>query len=212
MPWKEATAMSLRWEFVQQARQEGANVSQLCRHFGIARKTGYKWLRRYEAMADAATGPPDRSRRPHSSPAQTPLSVEEAVLAVRQQHPVWGGRKIRAYLARSDDIHVPAASTITAILRRHGQLDEAESAKHRAYQRFEMEQPNQLWQMDFKGYFPLIMGGRCHPLTVLDDCSRFLVGLQACPDETHRTVQERLTAIFRRYGLPQRMLMDNGSP
>lgn len=212
MPWKEATAMSLRIEFVELARQEGANVSQLCRAFGISRKTGYKWLGRYVTGRDAAASLADRSRRPRASPRQTPGKVEEAVLAVRQQHPAWGGRKIRACLARSDFGSLPAASTITAILRRHGQLNAAESAKHRAYQRFERDQPNELWQMDFKGYFPLMAGGDCHPLTVLDDCSRFLVGLRACPDEQQHTVQEHLTAMFRVYGLPDEMLMDNGSP
>lgn len=212
MPWKEATAMSLRCEFVELARQEGANVSWLCRSFGIARKTGYKWLRRYGSASEAAAGLADRSRRPHFSPTRTPERVEEAVLEVRQLHPAWGGRKIRAYLVRRDFAQVPAASTITAILRRHGLLDPAESCKHRPLQRFEMEEPNELWQMDFKGYFAFPLGGRCHPLTVLDDCSRFLVGLEACPDERHHTVRERLAVIFRQYGLPERMLMDNGPP
>ena len=212
MPWKEATAMSLRSEFVQLARQEGANMSRLCRSFGIARKTGYKWLRRSAFAREPAESLTDRSRRPHYSPRRTPASVEEAVLEVRKHHPAWGGRKIRATLVRSHTVLVPAASTITAILRRHGQLDPAESRKHRPYQRFEMEESNELWQMDFKGYFPLPMGGYCHPLTILDDCSRFLIGLQACPDQRQHTVKERLTAIFRQYGLPKRMLMDNGAP
>jgi transposase InsO family protein len=97
-------------------------------------------------------------------------------------------------------------------LRRHGELDPEESAKHRPCEQFEMEQPNQLWQMDFKGYFPLTCGGYCHPLTVLDDHSRYLLGLQACPNETHTTVQSQLSAIFHCYGLPERILVDNGSP
>jgi transposase InsO family protein len=107
---------------------------------------------------------------------------------------------------------VPAASTITAILRRNAKLDPEESSKHTAYQRFEHEESNELWQMDFKGYFALEAGGYCHPLTVIDDHSRFLVGLKACGDQTFETVQRQLTAIFQQFGLPERMLMDNGSP
>jgi transposase InsO family protein len=87
----------------------------------------------------------------------------------------------------------------------------SESAKHRAWQRFERQAPNELWQMDFKGHFPL-REGRCHPLTVLDDHSRFSLGLEACGDERTQTVQQRLTKIFRHFGLPERMVMDNGAP
>jgi len=137
--------------------------------------------------------------------------MEAAILGVRESHPSWSGYKIKANLRRKGWEGLPAHSTITEILRRHGQIDPQESSKHRPLQRFEMEQPNQLWQMDFKGHFAL-QAGRCHPLTVLDDHSRFLLGLRACPDETNRTVKEQLSDIFRQYGLPERMLMDNGSP
>lgn len=106
---------------------------------------------------------------------------------------------------------VPAASTITDILRRHGRLSEDEASKHKAWTRFEHEAPNQLWQMDFKGHFPMGQG-RCHPLTVLDDHSRFSLGLIACSNERTETVQRGLTSLFRRYGLPDRILADNGSP
>jgi transposase InsO family protein len=210
MPWKETTAMSLRTEFIQLAGLAGANLSQLCRRFGISRKTGYKWLKRYREEGESGLG--DRSRRPHHSPGRSGEKLEAMIVGVRQEHPAWGGRKIRAYLERKGQVQLPGASTITAILRRNDQLEAEEAVKHRAFQRFEKEQPNQLWQMDFKGYFALEEGGYCHPLTVLDDHSRFLLGLKACPNETSRTVQEQLSGIFRCYGLPERMLMDNGSP
>lgn len=210
MPWKEATPMSLRSEFIHLAELEGANISELCRRFEISRKTGYKWLKRYREEGES--GLADRSRRPHHSPRRSPAGVEKVVLEARQEHPAWGGRKIRAHLQRRGHSQLPSASTITEILRRNDQIDVEESLKHRSFQHFEMEQPNQLWQMDFKGYFALEEGGYCHPLTVLDDHSRFLVGLKACPNETSRTVQEQLCSIFRCYGLPERMLMDNGSP
>jgi transposase InsO family protein len=134
------------------------------------------------------------------------------VVGVRRKHPAWGGRKIKAYLERNGHRLLPSPSTITEILRRNEQIDAEEARKHRPFQRFEMEQPNQLWQMDFKGYFALEEGGYCHPLTVLDDHSRFLLGLRACPNQTRQTVQEQLSGVFRCYGLPERMLMDNGSP
>ena len=210
MPWEEVSITSLRLDFVKLATQEGANMSELCRCFGISRKTGYKWLERYGHGGKESLV--DQSRRPHTSPNRTPAEMEERVLQIRCKYPAWGGRKIRWLLLQDGYVDVPSPSTITAILRRHGHIDPEESLKHRAFQRFQKEYPNELWQMDFKGYFALAEGGYCHPLTVLDDCSRFLVGLRACPDETHETVQDQLTSIFRCYGMPDRMLMDNGSP
>jgi transposase InsO family protein len=130
---------------------------------------------------------------------------------LRDEHPAWGGRKLRAVLLRRNG-SAPSASTITEILRRHGRLDAAEGAKHRAFVRFERAAPNELWQMDFKGHFAVDDGRRCHPLTVLDDHSRFNVGLRACGDQRGETVRGELTEMFRRYGLPRQMLMDNGSP
>lgn len=209
MPWKQVTLMSQRKEFVKLAMTEGANRARLCKRFGISRKTGYKWLARYWREGDP--GLADRSRRPRSSPGMTPSALVEAVLRLREAHPAWGGRKLRARLVALGHTPVPAASTITEILRRHDLIAPEESAKHKAWQRFEAEAPNDLWQMDFKGHVA-INQGRCHPLTVLDDHSRYAVGLEACADERGATVQERLIIIFRRYGLPRGILVDNGSP
>lgn len=202
--------MSLRQEFAEKAVEEGANMSALCRAYRISRPTGYKWRARY--LAEGRGGLPDRLRRPHSSPGQTPLEVEQKVLKAREKHPAWGGRKLKRYLEKQGHDDIPVPSTITEILRRHDRLDAAESAKRVPYQRFEKDAPNEMWQMDFKGHFALESDQRCHPLTVLDDHSRFLVGLQACADERQQTVKERLTDTFRVYGLPRRMLVDNGPP
>jgi transposase InsO family protein len=210
MPWKETTSMSLRLEFIHLAELKDSNISELCRRFGISRKTAYKWLKRYQEQGES--GLADRSRRPHHSPRRSPVEVEAAVVKVRCNHPAWGGRKIKAYLERKGHHSLPSPSTITEILRRNDRIDAEEARKHRPFHRFEMEQANQLWQMDFKGYFAVEEGGYCHPLSVLDDHSRFLLGLKACPNETRQTVQEQLSGIFRCYGLPERMLMDNGSP
>ena len=210
MPWKEQTTVSLRLEFVKQALMKDIHISQICHEYGISRKTGYKWLRRY--LEEGPEGLQDRSRRPHHSPQRTPPEVEQRVLEVRDAHPAWGGRKIQHRLERLGEAVVPPASTITEILRRHGRIDPEESQKHRPWQRFEAERPNQLWQMDFKGYFTMANQHDCHPLTLLDDHARFCLGLRACPNERRGTVQDQLIPIFRQYGLPDQLLVDNGPP
>lgn len=209
MPWEEVTAMSRRKEFVHLAQGEDANMTRLCSRFGISRKTGYKWLERFLQQGEA--GLSDASRRPRISPNATPAVIEQAVLELRGAHPAWGGRKLRKRLEALGFLGVPAASTITAILKRNGRIDPEEAAKHTAWQSFEAEAPNDLWQMDFKGHFEMA-GGRCHPLTVLDDHSRFSLCLAACSDERLATVRRALETTFRRYGLPRRMLVDNGPP
>ena len=209
MPWKEVTRMSQRLEFVTLARKGGSHLTEICRRFGISRKIGYKWLERYDV--EGILGLQDRSRRPQTSPRRTPEPMEEAVLAVRQEHATWGGRKIKARLQTLGWQDVPAASTITEILRRQGCLNLEESGKHKAWNRFEAQAPNALWQMDFKGHFEAAEG-RCHPLTVLDDHSRYALCLQACPDEKGITVHQHMILVFRRYGVPEKILVDNGSP
>lgn len=209
MPWQEVSIMSSRQEFIMLARREGANLSELCRRFGISRKSAYKWLRRYEQAGQS--GLQDRSRRPHHVSHRTAEAMEQHVVAMRDAHPAWGGRKIKRRLEDMGHQDVPSVSTVTRILHRHDRIDAAESAKHTAWQRFEHEAPNRLWQMDFKGHFPLDTG-RCHPLTVLDDHSRYSLRLEACANQQGSTVQSRLIEAFRRYGLPERMTMDNGSP
>ncbi len=209
MSWEEKSIVSQRREFVMLANVEGANIRELCRRYGIQPRIGYKWRDRYEAEGEA--GLADRSRRPHASPGRTLAALEGKLVALRRAHPCWGGRKLRRRLLQLDEETVPSASTITAILHRHGLIDPSESAKHQPFTRFEREGPNELWQMDFKGHFATAEG-RCHPLTVLDDHSRFALAVAACGDEQSTTVQTVLTGVFRRYGLPDRMLMDNGSP
>jgi transposase InsO family protein len=209
VPWRELSVMSERRDFVTLFGPEAGQRRALCRRFGISPTTGYKVASRYRAEGEA--GLADRSRRPLSSPGRTPASMEALVVAARRAYPAWGGRKLRRHLQDVGTPGVPSASTITEILRRHGLLDPRESAKRQAWQRFERAAPNELWQMDFKGHIPL-GSGRCHPLTVLDDHSRFAVAIRACADERWATVQAALTGVFRCYGLPDAMLMDNGSP
>ena len=210
MPWKEVSIMSQRLEFVQMASSGQANIRQLCRHFSISPPTAYKWLHRFQ-QSKQPQSLLDRSRRPHHSPKRTAGEIERLVVEFRVAHPAWGGRKIRARMVALGYRDVPQPSTITAILARHELIDPRESAKRQPFCRFEHQRPNDLWQMEFKGDFALDQG-RCFPLTVLDDHSRFALGLQACPGQSNMPTQTALRDVFRRYGLPVRMTMDNGSP
>ena len=206
MPWKEVSIMDERREFVRLAMQEGTNRRELCRRFGIHPDTGYKWIRRWAFDGEFA----DHSRRPHSSPSRTDQEIEERIVAIRDAHPAWGARKIGRCLER-EGIASPAISTVHEILRRYDRII-APVGGRAAHQRFEKPAPNLLWQMDFKGHVALTKGGRCHPLTVLDDHSRYDLCLQACADEQASTVQRCLELTFRRYGLPYAFFVDNGSP
>jgi transposase InsO family protein len=208
MPFTGVSAMDRKTEFVRLALTPGANRRELCRRFGVSPTLGYRLLARYRSEGEA--GLEERSRRPVSSPKRTSAEMEAAALAVRAEHPAWGGRKICAVLKRQG-LAAPAASTMTEILRRSGVGLGAFGGGQQAFIRFEHPAPNDLWQMDFKGHVPL-RSGRLHPLTVLDDHSRFCLVLAACADEKTQTVKSCLTEAFRRYGLPWRMTMDNGPP
>ena len=208
MPWREVSVMDQRREFVLLASKDGANRRELCRRFGISAETGYKWLRRSAAGAAELA---DRSRRPVRSPGRCAPEIEARVLAVRDAHPAWGARKIARCLDR-DGHAAPAASTVHAILSRHGRIVSPARTPGQAWQRFEKAAPNLLWQMDFKGHVPLTASGRCHPLTVIDDHARYALCLAACADEQSRTVKDHLETTFRRYGLPDALFVDNGAP
>jgi transposase InsO family protein len=208
MPWCEVSVMDQRREFVRLALQDGANRRELCRRFGISADVAYKWLARYQG-GDA--GLADRSRRPHSSPRRSAAELEAQVLAVRDVHPTWGARKIARCLQR-DGLTPPADSTVHAILQRHGRIIVPPGGPAKPFTRFEKEVPNALWQMDFKGHIPLADGTPCHPLTMIDDHSRYALGIAACSNQQRMTVQEQLTQTFRRYGLPDALFVDNGPP
>ena len=209
MTWRGAVEEQ-REAFLEEFLAEGANKRAVCQAWGISRKTAYKWQARQEQEGRA--GLRDRPRTPKQRPRQTSPAVEAAVLEVRAQHPSWGARKIAVGLQRAGVEPIPAPSTITAILQRHGKIGVEASQKRVALGRFERERPNELWQMDFKGHFRLGCGLRCHPLLVLDDHSRFLLQLLSCTNEQGETVRQGLIGTFRSYGLPEQMLMDNGSP
>lgn len=209
MPWQARSIMSEREEFVVLAAAAGSNMTRLCERFGISRETGHVWLRRFNAGGAASLC--DRSRRPRSSPGKTDDVMESLIVEIRRKHPAWGGRKIKARLEQLGHAGVPAASTVTAVLRRHGLITAEASAAATPWIRFEHPHPNDLWQMDFKG--PIATrSAACHALTATDDHSRFALCVRACRDQQGTTVKHELTRMFERYGLPWRILADNGAP
>lgn len=209
MPWKSVDMMTLREEFIGLASQEGANISLLCERFGISRKTGYKLLAR--VAEEGRAGLVDRSRRPLQSPGRTADVTETRIIELRRQHPAWGARKLHRRLLDLGYLEVPTPSTVNRILRRHGLIDEQASAQATPFKRFEHERPNDLWQMDFKGHFETGTA-TCHPLTIVDDHSRYNITLSACERPNRTDVQAALEAVFRRYGMPMRINTDNGPP
>jgi transposase InsO family protein len=208
MAWRDQTVLEQRLEFISFCLRPGANIRELCRRYEVSPTIAYKWMARFQS--EGVAGLEDRPRRRLTQPQRTEVTSEAAVLEVRDSHPVWGARKIAKVLASEGSVEVPALSTITAILRRHGRLGPAPAAPG-PFQHFERGAPNELWQMDFKGHFALA-AGRCHPLTILDDHSRFALTLHACLDEQEETVRRELERVFRCYGLPQCILADRGSP
>jgi len=188
-------------------RRGTATVSEVCRAFGISRKTGYKWLRR-EAAAGSVAVLADESRRPRHSPHQTPAAVIQRLGELRAEFG-WGGAKLAVLLAAEG--HVLTPRTIDRWIQREG-WTRADSAPAPALQRFTHAAPNDLWQMDAKGAYPLEDRQRCHALSVLDDHSRFAVGLTPLLTLHTGPVRGALIRSFERYGVPAAMLMDHGAP
>jgi len=210
MPWHEVSKMDSKLQFVTLAEDSGLSFSELCKRFNISRPTGYELIKRYKE--GGVEGLEVRSRRPRSSPNATDSALEKRVIELRTKYPSWGGRTLRTLLLNAGIEKVPSASTITDILRRHQLLSPTLTSYPEAPGRFEHESPNDLWQVDFKGHVALKEMGRCHPLTVLDDHSRFSIGIKACKNESRELVQPHFIRLFEEFGLPFRMNFDNGSP
>jgi transposase InsO family protein len=205
MPWKTMDVREQRVSFVVAASRGEKPLSGLCQEFGISRPTGYLWLARYRERG--LVGIAERSRRPAGSPKRTVARIEEQVAALRRRYPDWGARKLQVLLQqRGMEL---ARSTIHRILLRRGLIQD-DQRHDLALQRFERSQPNELWQMDFKG--PLCPAERVGPLSVLDDHSRYVVVLQKVASNSGELVREHLQGAFRECGVPQAMLMDHGIP
>lgn len=208
MPWGEKTLEQLREQFVKEVLSGELPKSKVCEKYGISRVTGDKWLERYTNGQSLA----NQSRIPFHTPKKTILETENKIICVRKKHPAWGARKIIRYLENSGVSGLPAQSTVCEILKRNGLVSVEASGIATPYKRFEREQPNELWQTDFKGHFGMLNGQRCHPLTVLDDHSRFSLCVDAKENERYDGVAESFTRLFRTFGLPDSVLCDNGNP
>lgn len=218
MPWTDTDPVTERHKFILAHQKDLFTMSELCQRFGISRKTGYKWLTRYRDGGLQALD--DQSRAPKTIPHRTPPPVEEALVALRRRHPHWGARKLLVVLARRrpDLAHrygLPAASTTTDILRRHGLIEpKRPRRKHRPARSTPIaaEAPNDVWTADFKGEFLLGSRRYCYPLTVQDAYSRTLLACQALRSTRHQGAHPVFERLFDTYGLPAAIRTDNGAP
>lgn len=217
MPWPENDVSHLRGEFVLKALSPDANIAELCREAGISRKTGYKWLQRFRERG--FDGLEDMSRRPLSNPLATTADMVVEVIALRRQHPTWGPRKLARVLERRArrGEKTPSARTIARILDRAGEVKKKRAGTRRPGRiedapKVEAMDVNDVWTVDFKGWWRAKDDGRCEPLTVRDMYSRFVLAVVLMPSTKTEPVQEAFQRLFEQHGLPQAILVDNGSP
>jgi len=214
MPWKECSVMDERVRFVGRLL-DGERMSDVCRAFGISRKTGYKIFNRYKDEGlEALT---DRSRRPVRYANQLPDQIEQAIVRAKKDKPHWGARKIRELLVRklAGDVRIPAKSTVHAVLDRHGLVKRARQRRRFKAEGTSLSQaavPNDLWCADFKGEFKTGDGRYCYPLTVTDQASRMILACEALESTREMPVIETFVRLFRERGLPAAIRSDNGLP
>ncbi|MEI9408476.1 IS481 family transposase [Mesorhizobium salmacidum] len=214
MPWKESSVMEERLRFVARLL-DGEGMSDVCREFGISRKTGYKIFNRYKDEGlEAVT---DRSRRPVRYANQLPDQIERTIVATKQDKPHWGARKIRELLVRrlAGDVRIPAKSTVHAVLDRHGLVSRARQRRRHHAKGTPLSSaiaPNDLWCADFKGEFKLGNRQYCYPLTVTDQASRMILLCEAMETTREMPVIEAFVRLFAERGLPAAIRSDNGLP
>lgn len=214
MGWTETCAVDERMRFVLTVEKQDESIASVCRRFGISRKTGYKWLGRYREAG--FEGLVDESRAPLHHPQAISQRIAERCLDVRRAHPSWGPVKVRAYLERRmGATDWPAASTIGELFDREGLTVKRKLRRRSAPSSAPFahcEAANDVWCIDFKGWFLTGDGARCEPLTMTDACSRYLLRCQALPHTDTEHVWPVLDAAFREFGLPRYLRSDNGSP
>lgn len=215
MPWKEALLMDQRREFIVGYSRGLWSVTELCDRFGISRRTGYKWIERYEL--EGPSGLADRSRRPHTSPFATPEPIVKALLELRRRRPGWSAKKLLWQLGRREpEWPLPAVSTAQAILKRHGLVAPRGRRRrknlHPGRPRTRSRAPNDIWTADFKGEFRTRNGQYCYPLTIVDDYSRYVLACDAFLRPSYGVTAASFRRVFRTYGLPQVIRTDNGAP
>jgi transposase InsO family protein len=213
MPWKECSVMDERVRFIGKLL-DGESMTEVCREFGISRKTGYKIYKRYRE--DGAQAMSDRSRRPVRYANQLPMQIETLIVRLKRDKPHWGARKIRELLVRrlDGDLRIPAKSTVHAVLHRHGLVKTLRRPRTRAEGTALSvgAQPNALWCVDFKGEFKLGNGYYCYPLTVTDHASRYLLLCEALESTREVPAIAAFEQLFRERGLPAAIRSDNGVP
>jgi transposase InsO family protein len=214
MPWKETDVLEERTRFVLDYDSKQYTMAELCRTYGIARKTGYQWVKRYEE--EGLGGLPDRRYGAEHHPNQTDAAIEEQIVQLKYAHPSWGAKKLRGRLWTNDQgVAWPAVSTFGEILRRKG-LSTPQRKRLRVplySQPFQqVEATNQLWCADFKGWFLTGKGERVDPLTMTDAHSRYLLRCQHVEKTDTEHVRAIFAAAFREYGLPETIRTDNGAP
>lgn len=212
MPWKVKKPMELKMEFIKRLN-EGERMSELCREYGIQRKTGYKLKQRFAASGEP--GLAEESRAPKHRPLKTPPEMEKLLLAERRKRPTWGPRKLKDVLEKRLGHPVPAASTIGDLLKRAGLVEtRRRRPKYRAVGTLlrEAKAPNDVWCVDYKGQFRLGDRSYCYPLTMTDQYSRFLLGCEGMSKISDEAARETCEEIFRAHGLPKVMRSDNGVP
>lgn len=210
MGWKGVTVMDQRIRFISEYLEGYFPVSELCRQFGISRKTAYKWIERY--MDFGAEGLADQSRRPRSCPHATSDALVEAIIKARSVHPTWGPKKLLTILSFPD---LPAPSTVAGILKRYGLILPGKRRFRRIHPgcpKTTPVLPNDIWTADYKGQFKMRNGLYCYPLTVCDMRSRYLLGCDAHRAVSSLHTRSHFTELFYEYGLPRRIRTDNGIP
>jgi len=214
MPWEQSSPMDQKTQFVSEYLRDTISFTELCDRYGISRKTGYKWIDRYQAEGPA--GLADRSRRPHSSPDETPEPLRLAIIEARRRHPSWGGKKLLKHLKGKDpQADWPSRWTVCEILCRAGlvrQRTRRRKPGHPGKPISIATAPNDLWCVDFKGQFKTRDGQYCYPLTVTDRYSRYLIGCQALLSTETKGAKATFLQLFKKYGLPQAIRSDNGTP
>lgn len=213
MGWRETGIMDERLRFVVACLEDEETMISLCERFGVSRKTGYKWLGRYRRLGPE--GLVDLPRAPLEHGRATPAEIVDRIVAQKQARPLWGPKKVVAWLARQDPtIRWPAVSTAGEILKRHG-LVGRRRARWRAAGNGpwpEPRGPNAVWTCDHKGWFRTRDGQRCEPLTVMDATSRYMLALEACGSTGEDEAWPVFKRLFADYGLPDRVRSDNGPP
>lgn len=214
MPWNQTSPMDQKTQFIADYLRQTFTISELCEHYRISRKTGYKWIDRYLTLGPA--GLDDQSKRPRSCPRETPDHVVEAICEARRRHPSWGAKKLLTIVRkRNPDWPWPHRATIYDILHRHGLVatrKRRRSIGHPGKPNSRSDAPNQLWCADFKGHFKTGDGIYCYPLTITDGYSRYLLGCQSLYSTSVRDAKPVFTRIFKEFGLPERIRTDNGVP